>query len=72
MYTIQASYTYNIQQTYNTVRAKLESRNGKYFIEIPKTLVDLYSLESGMTFEIKATEARKNILIINLSASLAK
>ena len=51
---------------------KLESRNGKYFIEIPETLIDLYSLESGMIFEIKATENVKNVLILNISTSLTE
>ena len=54
------------------METKLESRNGKYFIEIPKTLIDLYSLESGMVFEIKATENVKNMLVLNISTALLK
>lgn len=52
------------------MKTKLESRNGKYFIEIPKTLIDLYSLKSEMLFEIKAVEHAKNMLVLNISTSL--
>lgn len=54
------------------MEAKLESRNGKYFLEIPKTLIDLYSLKSGMVFEIKATENVQNMLVLNISTSLTE
>lgn len=72
MYTIQAYRTYNKLPVNNIVKAKLELRNGKYFIEIPKTLIDLYSLKLGMVFEIKAVEHVKNMLVLNISTSLTK
>jgi hypothetical protein len=52
------------------MKTKLESRNGKYFIEIPNSLIELYSLKSGMVFEIKAVEHVKNMVVLNISTSL--
>ena len=52
------------------MQAKLIFINGKYFIEIPETLVKLYSLESKMIFQIKAVETGNDTVVLNVSAPL--
>ena len=50
------------------MQAKLVVANGKYFIEVPETLVKLYSLESKMIFQIKAVETANDTVVLNISA----
>ena len=50
------------------MQAKLVVANGKYFIEVPETLVKLYSLDSKMIFQIKAVETANDMVILNVSA----
>lgn len=53
------------------MRTTLEKVNGKHIVEVPLTIVGLYSLKNGQVFEIKARE-NKNILIINMATMLGQ
>ncbi len=53
------------------MRTVLEKVNGKNVVEVPFTIIGLYSLKEGQIFEIKTRE-NKNILIINMATLLAE
>lgn len=52
------------------MRTKLELKDGRYVVEIPKTIIDLYSLKAGMFFQLKALEKNPGICVINLAIEI--
>lgn len=50
--------------------SSLEENNGRYLVEIPATIVKLYSLKNGQKFKVKEQEIRKHFLRICYNTKL--
>lgn len=51
------------------MRTVLENHGEKHIVEVPHTIVALYSLKEGQVFEVRDRE-NKNILIISMATKL--
>lgn len=53
------------------MRTVLEKIEDRHLVEVPCTIVGLYSLKNGQIFEIKTRESKK-VLFINMATMLSE